>query len=78
MLVPPPEPGTASLRDLHVLDEIGILRRAVRECGPLTECELAATVAAHYWREGVFESALTVAIVDGRLELRPDGRLGIP
>lgn len=75
---PSPQSTAGEPQDDQLTEQLAMLRRAIDDQGPLSIRDLAETVAAQYWENGVFEQALTTALADGRLVRTTDGRVAAP
>jgi hypothetical protein len=73
--MPPPKASTEGPRDRHVTYEIGQLVRALQSQGPQTPQELGRLVGEDYWESGRFDRALSLAVSDGLITRRGDGRV---
>ena len=73
--MPPPKASTEGPRDRHVTYEIGQLVRALQAQGPQTPQDLGRLVGDDYWESGRFDRALALAVSDGLITRRGDGKV---
>lgn len=62
--------------DLHLVKEVEMLERAVREQGVLSRRELGRLVGCRYWGPGRYGRALRTAVRDGRIRRMRPGMYG--
>lgn len=62
--------------DLHLVKEVEMLERAVREQGVLSRRELGRLVGRRYWGPGRYGRALRTAVRDGRIRRMRAGMYG--
>jgi hypothetical protein len=75
MPMPPPKASTEGIRDHQTRHEIGQVKRAVADLGPVSPADLAAALGARYWDTGRFDEAVRLAIRDGVVVRDTDGLL---